>query len=93
MANISGQSAQHTRSKKQTQIKAENTKPSFINNAVQANQLNELAAELCSQTPDKLKLKKLCSNCQIAYSNDLVELMSTVLFELSESTSKPFQKA
>lgn len=53
-----------------------------------AHSLNSLAAELCSSNPDKVKLKKLCSACSIEYSADLVELMSAVLFELSESTTQ-----
>lgn len=45
---------------------------------------NRLAEELCSEVPNKTKIKKLCSEGQILFSGDLVDLMSTVLFELSE---------
>lgn len=45
---------------------------------------NRLAEELCSESPNKAKIKKLCSEGQILYSGDMVDLMSTVLFELSE---------
>lgn len=45
---------------------------------------NRLAEELCSEVPNKMKIKKLCSEGQIFFSGDMVDLMSTVLFELSE---------
>ena len=45
---------------------------------------NRLAEELCSEAPNKSKIKKLCSEGQILFSGDMVDLMSTVLFELSE---------
>lgn len=45
---------------------------------------NRLAEELCSEVPNKTKIKKLCAEGQILYSGDMVDLMSTVLFELSE---------
>lgn len=45
---------------------------------------NRLAEELCSDTPNKSKIKRLCSEGQILFSGDMVDLMSTVLFELSE---------
>lgn len=45
---------------------------------------NLLAAELCCDTPNKTKIKKLCDEGKILYSGDLIDLMSTVLFELSE---------
>ena len=45
---------------------------------------NRLAEELCSEAPNKSKIKKLCFEGQILFSGDMVDLMSTVLFELSE---------
>ena len=45
---------------------------------------NLLAVELCAEAPNKSKIKKLCEQGKILFSGDMVDLMSTVLFELSE---------
>lgn len=59
------------------------SKPQLINE-VKTQIYNRLAEELCSEVPNKTKIKKLCSEGQILFTGDLVDLMSTVLFELSE---------
>jgi hypothetical protein len=62
----------------------------FVESKPKANEIfNLLAAELCSSSPDKTKIKKLCDQGKILFSGDMVDLMSTVLFELSE---RPKQK-
>lgn len=60
------------------------TVKSPVNSNPKVQIYNRLAVELCSDVPNKTKIKKLCTEGQILFSGDLVDLMSTVLFELSE---------
>lgn len=61
-------------------VETNSSRPAEATNDV----FNLLAAELCSETPNKTKIKKLCEAGKILFSGDMIDLMSTVLFELSE---------